>query len=110
MIKEMNSINDNKTWILEDLPKGHRAIDLKWVFKLKQNEEGAVVKHKAYLVAKGYVQKQGIDFEEVFASMVWLEFMRLLLGITRHFSWVVHHMDVKSAFLNGEIKEMVFVQ
>jgi hypothetical protein len=57
MIEEMNSINDNKTWMLEDLPKGHRAIDLKWVFKLKQNEEGAVVKHKAHLVAKGYVQK-----------------------------------------------------
>jgi hypothetical protein len=46
----------------------------------------------------------------VFTPMVWLEFMRLLLGITRHFSWVVHHMDVKSTFLNGEIKEMVFVQ
>jgi hypothetical protein len=110
MIEEMNAINDNKTWTLEDLPKGHRAIGLKWVFKLKRNEEGAVVKHKAHLVAKGYVQKQGIDIEEVFAPVAQQESVRLLLGIAGHFSWAVHHMDVKSAFLNGEIKETICVQ
>jgi hypothetical protein len=57
MIDEMKSIDDNKTWTLEDLPPGHRAIGLKWVYKLKRNEDRAVVKHKAHLVAKGYVQK-----------------------------------------------------
>jgi hypothetical protein len=69
MIEEMNSINDNKTWTLQDLPKGQRAIGLKWVFKLKRNKDGAVVKHKAHLVVKGFVQKQGIDYEEVFTPV-----------------------------------------
>ena len=65
MKEEMTSITKNQTWSLEDMPLGHRAIGLKWVFKLKRNEKGEVVKHKARLVAKGYVQKQGVDFEEV---------------------------------------------
>jgi hypothetical protein len=69
MIDEMKSIDNNKTWTLEDLPLGHRAIGLNWVYKLKRNEDGAVVKHKACLVAKGYVQKQGVDYDEVFAPV-----------------------------------------
>ena len=106
----MTSITENQTWSLEDMPLGHRAIRLKWVFKLKRNEKGEVVKHKARLVAKGYVQKQGVDFEEVFAPVARLEFFRLLLAIMAHHSWEVHHMDVKSAFLNGELKETVYVR
>jgi hypothetical protein len=77
---------------------------------LKRDEERAVVKHMAHLVAKCYVQRQGIDFEEVFAPVARLESMRLLLTIVVHFTWEVHHMDVKFAFLNGEIKEIVYVQ
>ena len=88
---------------------GHRAIRLKWVFKLKRNEKGEVVKHKALLVVKGYVQKQGVDFEEVFASVTRLESVRLLLAIAAHHSYEVHHMDVKFTFLNGELKETIYV-
>ena len=110
MQEEMASITENKTWSLEDMSSGHRAIGLKWVFKLKHNEEGEVVKHKARLVAKGYVQKQGVDFEEVFAPVARLESVHLLLAIAAHHSWEVHHMDVKSAFLNGELKETVYVR
>jgi hypothetical protein len=69
MIDEMKSIDNNKTWTLEDLPPGHRAIGLKWVYKLKRNKDTTVVKHKACLVAKGYVQKQGVDYDEVFAPV-----------------------------------------
>ena len=87
MQEEMTSITENQTWSLEDMPPGHRVIGLKWIFKLKRNEEGEVVKHKARLVAKGYVQKQGVDFEEVFASVAWLESVRLLLAIAAHHSW-----------------------
>ena len=68
------------------------------------------MKHKARLVAKGYIQKQGVDFEEVFAPVARLESVRLLLAIAAHCSWEVHHMDVKSAFLNGELKETVYVR
>ena len=88
---------------------GHRAIELKWVFKLKRNEDGEVVKHKARLVAKGYVRKQGVDFAEVFAPVARLKSVHLLLAIVVHHSWEVRHMDVKSAFLNRELKEIVYV-
>jgi hypothetical protein len=109
MLEEMASIEENKTWTLVDLPKGQRAIGLKWVFKLKRDEHGEVVKHKARLVAKGYVQRQGIDFEEVFAPVARMESVRVVLAVAAHRGWSVHHMDVKSAFLNGELAEEVYV-
>ena len=109
MQEEMTSITENKTWSLEDMSPGHRAIGLKWFFKLKHNEEGEVMKHKTQLVAKGYVQKQWVDFEEVFAAVARLESVHLLLAIAAHHSWEVHHMDVKSAFLNEKLKETVYV-
>lgn len=109
MLEEMASIEGNKTWSLVDLPKGHRAIGLKWVYKLKRNELGAVIKHKARLVAKGYVQQQGIDFEEVFAPVGRMETVRVLLAVETHHGWPIHHMDVKSAFLNGDLAEEVYV-
>ena len=68
------------------------------------------MKHKARQVAKGYVQKQGVDFEEVFAPVARLESIRLLLEIAAHYSWEVHHMDVKSAFFNGELKEIIYAR
>jgi hypothetical protein len=80
MDKEMQSILKNETWELVKLPTGKRPIGLKWVYKLKRNSEGEVVKHKARLVAKGYVQKQGIDFEEVFALVARLDTVRLLMA------------------------------
>ena len=76
MQEEMNSIVENKTWSLVKLPAGHRVVGLKWVFKLKRNEHGAIVKHKAHLIAKGYVHKQGVDFDEVFAPVARLESVR----------------------------------
>ena len=82
---------------------------MKWVFKVKRDEHMAVVKHKARLVARGFVQREGIDFEEVFAPVSHLELVRLLLTITVHYGWSVLHMDVKSAFLNGELQEEVYV-
>jgi hypothetical protein len=69
MMAEMNSIQSNKTWVLSELPAGHKAIGLKWVFKMKKDPEGNIMKYKARLVAKGYAQKKGLDFEEVFAPM-----------------------------------------
>lgn len=110
MEAELKSIEDNATWSPSSLPKGHRAIGLKWVFKVKRDPAGAVVKHKARLVAKGYSQRQGVDFDEVFAPVARLETVRLLLALAAHGKWEVHHMDVKSAFLNGVLTEEVYVQ
>jgi hypothetical protein len=81
MDSEMQSICKNGTWELAILPPGQKAIGLKWVFKLKKNSKGEIVKHKARLVAKGYVQKQGVDFEEVFAPMARLDTIRLILAL-----------------------------
>ena len=109
MGEEMASIVANKTWRLTELPAGHKAIGLKWVYKLKRDAGGNVQKHKARLVAKGFVQKQGVDFEEVFAPVARLESVRLLVALAAHEGWRVHHMDVKSAFLNGDLKEEVYM-
>ena len=79
------------------------------MFKVKKDPAGNVVKHKARLVAKGYAQKQGVDFDEVFAPVARLETMRLLLAMAANGGWEVHHMDVKSAFLNGDLLEEVYV-
>lgn len=106
---EIDSIEKNETWKLTSLPPGQKVIDLKWVYKLKRDAEGNIVKHKARLVAKGYVQKKGVDFDELFAPVTRLETVRLLLALAAKNSWEVHHMDVKMAFLNGEIKEEVYV-
>lgn len=109
MQTEVDAIEKNKTWVMTDLPPGQKVIGLKWVYKLKKDTDGKVVKHKARLVAKGYVQKYGIDFEEVFAPVTRMETVRLLLALAAKNGWEVHHMDVKSAFLNGEIQEEVYV-
>jgi hypothetical protein len=101
MKEEMVSIEQNNTWKLVKLPHGHKAIGLKWVFKVKRDEGGAVVKHKSCLVVKGYVQKQGIDFDEVYAPIARMESVRMLLVVAAQEGCAVHHMDVKSAFLNG---------
>ncbi|KAF0889811.1 hypothetical protein E2562_032865 [Oryza meyeriana var. granulata] len=81
-----------------------------WVYKVKKNAAGEVIKHKARLVAKGYVQQPGVDFDEVFAPVARIESVRLLLALAAQEGWPVHHMDVKSAFLNGELVEEVYVR
>jgi hypothetical protein len=77
--------------------------------KNKKDSEENIVKYKAQFVAKVYVQRQGIDFEEVFAPVARMETVRLFLSIAAQMGWQVHHLDVKSAFLNGELQEDVYV-
>ncbi|GJU16990.1 ribonuclease H-like domain, reverse transcriptase, RNA-dependent DNA polymerase [Tanacetum coccineum] len=106
---ELDSINKNNTWTLTTLPTNHKAIGLKWVFKTKRDAKGEIIKYKARLVAKGYVQEQGIDFDEVFAPVARIETVRLILALAAYHGWQVHHLDVKSAFLHGDLKEEVYV-
>jgi hypothetical protein len=105
----MQSIEKNRTLELVKLPIGKRPIGLKWVFKLKRNSEGQVMKYKDRLVTKQYVQKHGVDFEEVFAPVARLDTVRFLLAYAANLGWKVHHLDVKSAFLHGELEEDVYV-
>ncbi|KAG7533591.1 Reverse transcriptase RNA-dependent DNA polymerase [Arabidopsis thaliana x Arabidopsis arenosa] len=107
--EEISSITKNRTWDLVELPVGAKPIGLKWVFKIKKNADGSINKHKARLVAKGYVQRHGIDFDEVFAPVARIETIRLIIAIAASNGWEVHHLDVKTAFLHGELKEEVYV-
>jgi hypothetical protein len=104
-----DAVEQNRTWELADLPRGHRAITLKWVFKLKRDEADTIVKHKARLVARGFLQQEGVDFDDAFAPVARMESVRLILVLAAQEGWRVHHMDVKSAFLNGDLKEEVYV-
>ncbi|XP_066320369.1 uncharacterized protein [Miscanthus floridulus] len=99
------------TWIrLVDPPPRCHPISLKWVYKVKRDKLGAIVKHKARLVTRGFVQRKGINFEEVFAPVARIESVRLLLALAAAKDWRVHHLDVKLAFVNGELAEKVFVR
>nr|GEW30948.1 ribonuclease H-like domain, reverse transcriptase, RNA-dependent DNA polymerase [Tanacetum cinerariifolium] len=106
---ELDSINKNSTWTLTTLPTNQKTIGLKWVFKTKRDAKGKIIKYKARLVAKGYVQEQGIDFDEVFAPVARIETIPLILALAAYHGWQVHHLDVKSAFLHGDLKEEVYV-
>jgi hypothetical protein len=106
MQSEMDAVEKRE---LADLPRGHSAITLKSVFKLKRDEAGAIIKQKARLVARGFVQREGIDFDNTFAPVAQIESVRLLFALAAQEGWRVHHMDVKSAFLNGDLKEEVYV-
>ena len=106
---EIASIKKNKTWTLVELPAGCKAIGLKWVFKVKRNVDGSISKYKARLVAKGYVQRHGIDYEEVFAPVARIETVRVIIALAASNGWEVHHLDVKTAFLHGDLAEEVYV-
>ncbi|GJW46088.1 retrovirus-related pol polyprotein from transposon TNT 1-94 [Tanacetum coccineum] len=97
----------NKVWILVDLPNGKRVIRTKWVFRNKKDERGIVVRNKARLVAQGYTQEEGIDYDEVFSPVARIEAIRLFLAYTSFIGCIVYQMDVKSAFLYGTIEEEV---
>lgn len=110
MEEEIAMIRKNKTWVLVDKPKDRKIIGLKWVFKTKLNPDNSINKYKARLVVKGYEQIFGVDYSETFAPVARLETIRLLLAISAQKGWKVFHLDVKSAFLNGELQEEIYVE
>ncbi|KAK2403542.1 putative mitochondrial protein [Trifolium repens] len=110
MNEELRSIEKNKTWDLCNLPSDKKAIDVKWVYKAKQNPEGKIIKYKARLVAKGFLQRQGLDYDEVFSPVARHETIRLVIALACSRRWPLFHLDVKSAFLNGPLEEDVYVK
>ncbi|GJR25746.1 putative ribonuclease H-like domain-containing protein [Tanacetum coccineum] len=99
-----------KVWVLANLPYGKKVIGTKWVFRNKRDERSIVVKNKARLVAQGFRQEEGIDYDEVFAPVARIEAIRLFLAFASYMGFTVYQMDVKSAFLYGTIREEVYVQ
>eukprot|EP00253_Pinus_taeda_P013227 PITA_13227 len=109
MDAEFQSLQKNHTWILSDLPEGKNPISCKCVYKVKYKADGTLDKYKARLVARGFSQKEGIDYEETFAPTAKVSTIRLVLALAAQFKWKVHQMDVKSAFLNGDLQEEVYM-
>ncbi|GJY28527.1 putative ribonuclease H-like domain-containing protein [Tanacetum coccineum] len=109
MQEELLQFKLQKVWILVDLPFGKKAIGTKWVFRNKRDERSIVVKNKARLVAQGFRQEEGIDYDEVFAPVARIEAIRLFLAFASFMGFPVYQMDVKSAFLYGTIEEEVYV-
>ncbi|KAJ9547298.1 hypothetical protein OSB04_019841 [Centaurea solstitialis] len=109
MQEEINQFVRLKVWRLVPRPEGKSIIDTKWIFKNKKDEDNVVVRNKARLVAKGYRQQEGIDYNETFAPVARIEAIRMFLAYAAHKDFTVYQMDVKTAFLNGVLKEEVYV-
>lgn len=109
MDAEIEAIERNHTWELMELPEGEKTVGVKWIYRTKLNEKGEVDKFKARLVAKGYTQKYGIDYSEVFAPVARHDTIRMIIPLAAMNEWTVFQLDVKSAFLHGELVEQVFV-
>ncbi|CAI7885450.1 unnamed protein product [Closterium sp. NIES-54] len=109
MESELKSIEENGTWELVELPEGRKAITSKWLFKIKSDADGKIERYKSRLVAKGYQQKEKVDYKELFAPVVKPTTLRTLLAGAAIKGWVVKQMDVTTAFLNGVLEEEIFM-
>jgi hypothetical protein len=109
MQEEFQQLIRLEVWELVERPDGIFVIGLKWIWKNKLDAEGTVIRNKSRLVAKGYSQLEGLDFTESFAPVARHEAVRIFLAFAAHRNMVVFQMDVKTAFLNGELREEVYV-
>ena len=107
---EMDLILSNNTWVLVDLPVGSKPIGCKWVFRRKYNTNGSIQTFKARLVAKGFKQKEGVDYFDAYALVARITSIRVLLVLASIYKLIVHQMDVKTAFLNGDLDEEVYME
>src|SRR5512140_3879622 len=109
MQSKIGSMHENKVWTLTDLLDDRRAIENKWIFKKNTDADGNVTIYKARLVAKGYRQVQGVDYDETFSPVVKLKSVRIMLAIAAFYDYEIWQMDVKTAFLNGFLKEELYM-
>ncbi|KAL8136224.1 hypothetical protein AgCh_010717 [Apium graveolens] len=110
MQEELNEFERNEVWKLVPRPKNRSIVGTKWVFRNKTDSDGTIIRNKARLVAKGYSQQEGIDYDEIFAHVARLETIRIFLAYAAHKKFKVFQMDVKSAILNVELEEEVYVE
>jgi hypothetical protein len=109
MNDEINSIKNNDVWELTDLPTQRKAIGCKWVLRKKFKADGSIDKYKARLVAKGFTQQPGIDFVDTYSPVAKFASVRIIMSIVAKMDLELHQLDVKMAFLNGELKEYIYI-
>eukprot|EP00253_Pinus_taeda_P008736 PITA_08736 len=110
MVEEYNSIMVNDVWEVVPRPQDKLVVGLRWIYKVKYAAEYSVEKYKARFVAKGYAQKEGIDYEETFAPVARYTSIRTMIFLATQMGWEIHQMDVKTTFLNGVIEEEVYIE
>ena len=108
MKDEMDSLMSNQTWRLAELPKGKKALHNKWVYRIKEEHDGSK-RYKARLVVKGFQQKEGIDYNEIFSPVVKLTTIRTVLALVTHDNLYLEQMDVKTTFLHGDLEEEIYI-
>eukprot|EP00253_Pinus_taeda_P025994 PITA_25994 len=110
MDEEYNSLIENQTWDLVPLPSNRKLVRCKWLYWTKKSSNGQVSRYKARLVAKGFQQVHGVDYDETFSPVAKMDSIRLALSIAAVRGWEVHHMDVKNAFLHGDLEEEIYME
>ena len=110
MIEEYQSIMKNDVWDVVPRPKGKSVVTSKWIYKIKHAVDCTIEKYKAIFVARGFSQKEGIDYEEAFAPIARYTSIRSILALAIVMKWKTHQMDVKTDFLNGVVEEEVYVE
>ncbi|RVW56301.1 Retrovirus-related Pol polyprotein from transposon TNT 1-94 [Vitis vinifera] len=110
MLEEICALEDNHTWKLVDLPQGKKVVGCKWVFAVKVNPDGSVARLKARLVARGYAQTYGVDYSDTFSPVAKLNSVRLFISIAASQQWMIHQLDIKNAFLHGDLEEKVYLE
>jgi len=110
MKDEMKSMSSNNVWDLEEIPKRAKTVGCEWVYKTKYDSNGNIEKYKARLVAKGFTQREGVDYNETFSPVSCKDSFRIIMALVAHFDLELHQMDVKTAFLNGDLEENVYMK
>ena len=110
MLEEIHALDQNKTWELVHLPDNKKAIGCKWVYSVKLKSDGSLERLKARLVAKGYAQTYGIDYSETFSPVAKMTSIRIFISLAAKNDWVLHQLDIKNAFLHGDLAEEVYME
>ncbi|CAL8119105.1 unnamed protein product [Prunus armeniaca] len=110
MQEELKALDQHNTWRITKLPKGKKAVGCKWIYKLKFKSDGSIERHKARLVARGFTQTFEVDYKETFAPVAKMNTIRVLLSVAVNKGWPMYQMDLKNAFLHGDLKEEVYMK
>ena len=110
MNEEMSALEKNGTWEIVERLGDKRPVGCRWIYTVKYPFDGTLDRYKARLIAKGYTQTYGIDYEETFSPVAKMNTMRILLSLAAHFGWELHQFDVKNAFLHGDLEEEIYME